>query len=175
MPHRRTVLSLAITITLGACAPVALVVAPDAPQPLAPPAGERLTLTAHAAGVQVYECTQRAEGPQWVFRAPEAILEDANGRRIGKHYAGPTWESLDGSRVAGALVASVPAGDASAIPLLLLTAKEHAGTGVFSGVRSIQRLQTVGGRAPSTPCTAAEVGTSARTAYRATYYFYSGA
>ncbi|MGE5615848.1 MAG: DUF3455 domain-containing protein [Bacillota bacterium] len=142
---------------------------------LTPPSGETLLLRAFAQGVQVYECVDGAAGPQWIFRAPEATLVDERGKPLGKHYAGPTWESNDGSKVVGRLVASADAADPSAIPHLLLKAESHAGDGVFANVRSIQRLQTVGGRAPRAGCDAKELTRQTRVYYTATYYFYGQA
>jgi len=150
-------------------------VPPDVPAPLRAPAGQSVFLEALATGVQIYECAARADQPstfEWIFRAPEAALADRSGRSIGKHYAGPTWESVDGSRVVGELKSRDPGPTPSAIPWLLLTAKSTAGTGVFSQTTSIQRVQTVGGVAPSEPCSAANAKQTARVPYTATYYFY---
>src|SRR5215471_11591803 len=75
---------------------------PDIPEALRPPADQVLTLEAQATGVQIYECSPSKEQPghyEWAFKAPEAELLDKSGRKIGKHYAGPTWESTDGSAV----------------------------------------------------------------------------
>src|SRR5262249_6595349 len=74
------------------------------PDRLKPPAGESLVMVAAARGVQIYECREKkdqAGAYEWAFVAPEADLFDAGGRRIGRHYAGPTWESSDGSKVQG--------------------------------------------------------------------------
>jgi len=152
----------------------------EAPAPLtvaslAPPSSETLLFRAFEQGVQIYGCAAGASGPQWVFKAPEAELLGDEGNRLGKHYAGPTWESIDGSKVLGRVVASADAGDPTAIPQLLLKAESHAGDGVFAGVRSIQRLQTAGGRAPKRACDANDLGRSARVPYRAAYYFYGDA
>ena len=111
---------------------------------------------------------------EWVFKAPEAELFDKASRKIGKHYAGPTWESTDGSAVVGEVKARDAGPDPSAIPWLLLAAKSNSGRGVLSQVKSIQRLQTVGGKAPSAPCTRDTVGQVARVPYKAVYYFYAG-
>jgi hypothetical protein len=62
--------------------------------------------------------------------------------------------------------------DPSAIPWLLLSAKSNSGAGVFSQVKSIQRLQTVGGKAPSAPCGQDNTKQVVRVPYKATYYFY---
>jgi hypothetical protein len=98
--------------------------------------------------------------------------DDAAGKRLGKHYAGPTWESLDGSTVVGEVKARDPGPDPQAIPWLLLTAKSTTGTGVFAQTKSIQRVQTAGGAAPSQPCSVANATQLARVPYTAKYYFY---
>jgi hypothetical protein len=108
---------------------------PEVPAALRPAAGETLFLEALATGVQIYECTTKPDDAAtyvWIFRSPEASLADAAGKRLGKHYAGPTWESLDGSTVVGEVKARDPGPDPQAIPWLLLTAKLTTGTGVFA-------------------------------------------
>ena len=107
---------------------------------------------------------------EWALKAPEAELFDQSGARIGRHYAGPTWESADGSRVVGEVMqrSAVP----GAVPWLLLRAKSSEGSGMLSGVKYIQRLDTVGGVAPSGGCDAAHEGTEARVDYSANYDFY---
>jgi hypothetical protein len=94
-----------------------------------------------------------------------------NGQPAGKHYAGPTWESLDGSLVVGARVAGASP-DPSAIPWLLLRAVSHAGDGVMDEVTFIQRVVTHGGLAPADGCSASNTGDLARVPYTATYCFY---
>jgi len=135
---------------------------------LRPPSGEKLVLQVHATGDQIYVCKQAA----WTFQAPEAKLFDAAGKQVGKHFAGPTWESSDGSQVKGKLVASAPSPDAAAIPWLLLTAAEHHGSGVMASVTSIQRLYTRSGKPPAQGCDAGHEGTESRSRYAADYYFY---
>jgi hypothetical protein len=163
---------LTTVILLAACAGGPRQAEPGAS--LHPPAGQQLVMEALASGVQIYDCVAQADGgPAWVFRAPEAVLADARSHPLGKHYAGPTWEALDGSRVIGEVTAREPGPTpATAIPWLLLTARSHEGAGLFSDVRSIQRLNTGGGVAPIEPCTADKIGQTARVAYTAAYYFY---
>ena len=91
---------------------------------------------------------------------------------IGKHYAGPTWESNDGSKVVGEVKAKDAGPNASAIPWLLLSAKSTTGDGVFSHTQSIQRLHTVGGKAPADGCNQTLLGKETRVPYKATYFFY---
>jgi hypothetical protein len=170
-------LSTAILAASG-CADAPVTVPLDLPTTLHPPAGQSLYLVALASGVQIYECapkSDQASSFEWVFRAPEAALVDHSGRSIGKHYAGPTWESIDGSTVVGEVKSRDPGPSQSAIPWLLLASKSTTGTGVFSQTKSIQRLQTAGGIAPTEPCTSSNAKQVARIPYTAIYYFYRGA
>lgn len=171
------VISALSTALLGAggCTTAPYDTAPDVPANLRPPSGQALLLVAFATGSQIYECTPKAGQPsayEWTFRAPEAALADRSGRSIGKHYAGPTWESNDGSSVKGDAKERAPAPAPSAIPWLLLSGRANSGSGVMSTVKSVQRLQTVGGIAPTMACGAGNVGQVAKVPYTATYYFY---
>ena len=146
------------------------------PDNLKPPSTEVLFLAVSAAGVQVYQCDASKDDPtkfEWVFTGPVADLFDAAGKKIGTHYAGPSWESSDGSKVVGEVTARDNGPDANAIPWLLLSAKSTSGTGVFSRTTSIQRVQTEGGKAPAVGCDKAQAGQEARIAYKAMYYFYA--
>lgn len=146
------------------------------PDNLRAPANQELMLELLARGVQVYECASSGEyAPrfEWKFKGPDAVLTDRAGRPMGTHYGGPTWQAPDGSTVVAEVGAKANAPDPKAtIPLLLLNARSNAGKGVFTPVRTIQRLETTGGVAPSEPCTASEVTRVARVPYTATYYFY---
>lgn len=111
------------------------------PDILKPPSKEMLTLLAHADGDQVYAC----DGSRWMFSRPDAKLLTDSGTQIGSHFAGPTWESSDGSRVMAEPVAAATRPDS--IPWLLLKSTNHQGEGVMKRVTSIQQLSTEGGRA----------------------------
>jgi len=90
------------------------------PAALAPAADQTLAFVLDAEGVQKYACN--AAGA-WGFVAPEADL--FRGEQVFiHHYAGPTWEWLDGSTVVGVRVAGATL-DPSAIPWLLLRAASH--------------------------------------------------
>ena len=59
--------------------------------------GQTVVATLHAEGAQVYECKAGTEGKlTWQIREPIATLF-LDGRTIGRHYVGPTWEHTDGS------------------------------------------------------------------------------
>jgi Protein of unknown function (DUF3455) len=137
------------------------------PDHLKPGANESLALVAAATGVQIYECRDR----KWAFVAPQAELWDARGRLIGTHYAGPHWESADGSKTVGAVKQRADAPKAGAIPWLLLGAKSVGGEGALSRVTSIQRVATHGGIAPAGGCDTP--GEEARVYYTADYYFFT--
>jgi hypothetical protein len=109
------------------------------------PAGSMLAFHAYAQGDQVY----RWDGTSWNFVAPSAkLFADAQGTDVvGRHYGGPTWESASGGTVIGAVRARCTP-NPDAIPWLLLGAVSE-GPGVFQGVTHIQRMNTVGGKAPT--------------------------
>jgi len=142
------------------------------------PGNERMTASLAATGVQIYECRAIKDKPgqyEWAFVAPEADLFDRSGRKVGRHYAGPHWEALDGSRVVATLKERAPAPAAGAIPWLLLTARPAGPEGAFSKATSIQRVNTVGGVAPQTGCSQASLGATSRVAYKADYNFFATA
>ena len=173
-----------VTVAANACWAMLLVgcaicngaTLPDVPDTLKVPATQQLSLAAQASGVQIYECKASKDDAtrfEWAFKAPEAELFDAAGKKIGKHYAGPTWESNDGSKVVGEVKAKDDGPDHDAIAWLLLGAKSTSGAGVFAQIQSIQRVHTAGGKAPAQGCDQAQAGKEARVNYKATYYFYS--
>ena len=146
------------------------------PAPLRVPAGHAVLLQALAVGVQIYDCEATSAGYVWNFRAPEAGLFNGSVQLIGTHFAGPTWQAPDGSRVIGMRLESADAPNPRSIPWLLLRAASHAGDGAFSQVTYIQRVLTGGGVAPSPQsCDATHVGEEARIDYSAVYYFYVAA
>lgn len=148
----------------------------DVPDKIKAPAGEEVILVARASGSQVYVCRQASSSDgksQWSLKAPEAVLRDHSDAVIGHHYAGPTWKHNDGSEVSGKAMAQVDSPDADSIPWLLVTATGHSGSGVFAGVRSIQRVHTKGGRPPpASDCNALRLNAETRVSYTADYYFY---
>jgi Protein of unknown function (DUF3455) len=115
------------------------------PDAIAAP-GEAIVLTVHAEGAQIYECKAGSDGkPAWAFREPIATLM-ADGKTVGRHYAGPNWEHSDGSAVVGKVAASAPGATPGDIPWLKLDAASHRGSGVLSSVTTVQRIHTQGGK-----------------------------
>jgi hypothetical protein len=87
-----------ITAYVFALRLISLPAAAEVPIAIAAP-GETLVVTAHAVGAQVYECKSDSTGKlAWQFREPIATLL-IDGKTVGRHYAGPTWEMSDGSAV----------------------------------------------------------------------------
>lgn len=125
-----------------------------------------------AKGVQVYACTRNPAGATgWVLRGPDAKLFDPQNKPVGKHYAGPTWEGLDGGKVVGEMKTSLPAPVDKAVPWLMLDAKSHEGSGDFTQAQAIVRMETTGGTAPSDGCDEARAGQELRVPYTAIYVF----
>ena len=156
------------------------------------PSGATVKLHDHAIGWQVYTCTASTGGTSgtgtggaggtgggaattysWVLKQPDAMLYDSSFAQVGTHGAGPNWTSTDLSVVNGARVAGANSTMTGAIQWLLLMATSNAGTGVFSDVTFIQRLNTAGGPATGT-CDAGTTGTETRIPYSADYYFFTG-
>ena len=134
--------------------------------------GEATVVTLHAEGVQVYECKTGGDNAGsdkpgsdhklvWTLREPIATLLLA-GKTVGRHYAGPTWQHVDGSSVVGKVVANAPGKTPTDIPWLKLQATTRKGQGMLSGVATVQRINTQGG-VHGGPCD------KARTFYSAPY------
>jgi hypothetical protein len=158
----RTILAATATVALAASGAAAQV--PDA----IAAKGETPLLTVHAEGAQVYECKADAGGKlTWQFREPIATLM-ADGKTIGRHYVGPTWEYVDGSRVQGKPSGRAPGASAADIPWLKLDGVEPHGPGVLAGVATIQRINTKGGQLEGA-CDAA--GSTRAAPYAADYVF----
>lgn len=107
--------------------------------------GEKV-LTVHAEGAQVYECKASTDGKLgWVFREPIATLL-ADGKTVGRHYAGPSWEHIDGSAMVGKVTGNAPGTAPKDIPWLRLDVISQRGTGVLTGVTTVLRINTQGGK-----------------------------
>lgn len=147
---------------------------PSVPAILEVPAGNVVSFHTYADGFQIYIVTETAPGVfAWVLKAPDAILYANPGfhGEVGTHYLGPTWESNSGSKVVGTRLQGVVV-DPDAIPWLLLSAVSSQGPGVFDGTTFIQRVNTTGGKAPTTGANSSTVGQEVQIPYTAEYYFY---
>jgi hypothetical protein len=161
---RTAIPALAAVATFGAAALAAAAL----PESIAAP-GETLIATVHAEGAQIYECKPDAAGKLALqFREPIATLV-VEGKTIGRHFAGPSWELDDGSAVTGKMTARAPGARATDIPLLKLAATPQRDRGMLAGATTIQRLNTIGGMAEG-PCDSA--GALKSVPYSADYAFY---
>src|SRR6185369_2045294 len=106
-------------------------------------------------------------------KQPDAVLYDSSFAQVGTHGLGPNWTSTDLSVVNGTRIAQANSTMTGAIAWLLLGASSTTGTGVFSDITYIQRLNTAGGPATGT-CDATTVTTEIRIPYSADYYFFTG-
>jgi hypothetical protein len=127
------------------------------------PNGNERVATFYAVGVQKYKAQEIAGSSpvayQWVFVAPQADLYDVSNKKVGTHSAGPDWQlsavdSMFGQSFTPARTA--PGEDATSIDWLLLMPKQgKTPTGIFANVSYVQRLNTKGGKAPTTRPTSA--------------------
>ena len=173
--NRRSWLFVGILFAISSATSVMAVPPPKAKDIIRVPDGQTVVLKALGKGVQIYACKATAADPgkfEWSFKEPEADLTNKKGKKIGKHYGGPTWEASDGSRVVGEVLKKADAPRTGAVPWLLLKAKTNEGNGTFARVTYIQRVDTDGGVAPSAGCDQAHINTEARIDYEANYYFY---
>ena len=192
-PRPRLVMSLAaLTVAFALPSPARAddVTPPRVPPNIQVPAGNKAFLEGYAIGTQDYVCLPSGSGFAWTFFGPQATLFNEHDEQIITHFLSPnpfeqapnpfenglpraTWQdSEDTSKVWGSTLQSVTV-DPTAIPWLLLqvVGAEDGPTGgdELSETTYIQRLNTVGGLAPSTPCT---VGMMALVPYTADYFFY---
>jgi Protein of unknown function (DUF3455) len=134
------------------------------------PPGNTLFLHAYGRGVQKYTCPVTPTSPA----VPHAILLAGNvseGNFVAIHFAGPTWQALDGSSVLGnaAKAKHFPAPEPDGVDWLLIPAQSTSGNGLLSKVTYIQRLYTDGGKPPAS-CNLNQ--TEVLVEYSAQYFFY---
>ncbi|MBF6650375.1 DUF3455 domain-containing protein [Methylobacter sp. BlB1] len=146
---------------------------PSIPEQIRVPIGNKPVLSAHAKGDQIYQCSVDNNKYFWKIQAPDARLYDAQGQIVGNHYAGPIWEYKEGSRVVGRIVNKVDIAPETSISWLLVEVIEHKGSGLFSNVKYINRVNTHGGLPPLSGCDANHLGSEKRVPYTADYIFYA--
>ncbi len=173
---------------------------PPIPPDLQPvDAGNSAFLVGHAVGSQNYVCLPCTPGPScptgfaYSLFTPEATLFDDEGDQLITHFFSPnpdenltiraTWESSRDTSTVWA--ATVPNGastdpnfvakDSVAWLTLKVVGRRDGPTGGdrLTQTTFIQRLNTMGGVAPSTGCSAlSDVGTRAFVPYTADYFFF---
>jgi hypothetical protein len=142
--------------------------APEVPDTIAVPEGNKVQFHGFGVGFQVYTWN----GTNWGNAVPDAVLLNGDNAVVANHFAGPTWESNSGSRTVGALPPLSVTVDTNAIPWLRLDAvpTKTVRPGIFAGTTFIQRVNTTGGKAPSVNGTF--VGQVAEVPYTADYFFF---
>jgi Protein of unknown function (DUF3455) len=165
------------------------------PGTLQPLAGNEVFLVAHAFGSQDYVCAASGSGVAFVLTTPEAVLFDVPGHRVINHFFSPnpvedgtiraSWQSTRNSSVFwGKLVKAENAATApdfvakDAIAWLLLSQAGvlpgTAGGDDLSVATFVQRINTVGGLAPSTGCNSLDdIRNTAFVPYEADYVFFT--
>ena len=143
------------------------------------PAGNKRVATYYAEGVQIYKAVQIGIDPvvtyAWAFVGPRADLYDVTNKKVGGHGAGPHWQiSTTDSIFAQAY--NPPKTAPSPVPnsvdwLLLMPKIGKPASGIFENVAYIQRIATVGGKAPSLPPTS--LSETVEVPYTAIYRFTS--
>jgi hypothetical protein len=185
-----TALAAAFTAGLPQPAHADDVKPPPVPGNIRVPARNTAFLAGHAVGTQNYICLPAGAGFAWTFFGPQATLFD-DDEQVITHFLSPnpdegdtpraTWQhSQDTSSVWAMAIesSSNPSFVApGAIPWLLLQvvgAQNGPTDGpTLTATTFIQRLNTIGGLAPTTGCAAAEdVGKRAFVPYEADYFFY---
>lgn len=143
------------------------------PDKLKVPEGNVFLFKTEARGVQIYVSTEEDGKRIWKFKAPLADLF-LDGKKIGYHYAGPSWEGLDGSKIQIDKAVKPTAVDSpnakTAVPWLRIKVQSALNKGKFGPVTYVLRMDTEGGVASSEKPRRA--GTVVGVPYKATYYFF---
>jgi len=177
------------------------VTSPQVPANIQVPQGNNAFLVGHAVGTQDYVCLPSGDGFKFTLFTPQATLLSDDHDELITHFFSPnpteppptgqigegtvraTWRHSQDSSIVWAKLAS---GESSvdpnfvrqgAIPWLLLRVagakRGLTGGATLTQTSFVQRLNTVGGVAPSSGCAkAADVGNQAFVPYTADYFFY---
>ena len=179
---------------------------PPMPDNIAVPAGNVPFLVGHAIGTQNYVCVPTSTGVAFKLFTPEATLLDDDEGQIITHFFSPNpdeqpnldpavtatgtiraaWQhSHDGSTFWGSATpdhvsSQAPFVDPNAIPWVRLSRagveNGFGGGDVLTKTTFVQRLNTRGGKAPSSGCLSpADLGHFAFMPYTADYFFYKAA
>ena len=164
----------ALATALAAAVPAYAISEPSglAPQ-LQASANEYPAFVLSGNGSMIYQCKATIANPNlysWYYIAPDATLYDG-GHEVARMAQPNLMEALsDQSSLSGVLRSSQAGG--GGLPWTLTQALPMGDSGIFANVSSVQRVNTRGGLAPSTGCSADNVGEEARVAFNADYYFY---
>jgi hypothetical protein len=152
---------------------------------------DRVFEATHSTGTQNYVCLPSGAGFAWTLFTPQATLFRDNDRQVITHFFSPNpeesrtiraaWQDSNDSSTVWAKLHDLSTDSrfvaAGAIPWLLLdeAGVQEGPTGghALTETTFIQRINTAGGVAPSTGCSAAaDVGKTAFVPYSADYIFF---
>jgi hypothetical protein len=195
----RRILLIACVTALGMAFTVARpqahadkIIVPPVPVDVEVTSDNEVVFVGHGVGTQNYVCVPSGSGVAFTLFTPEATLFSDKGKQLTTHFFSPnpfeggivrvTWQdSRDTSTVWGKVTGSAIV-NADAIAWLKVQVKDvGAQDGPTGGDRLtattfVQRLNTVGGLAPSTGCsTSGDIGKKAFVPYTADYFFYESA
>ena len=164
---------------------------PKVPDTLAVPAGSKAFLIGHAVGTQNYICLPDGAGAKWVLFGPQATVFDDAGKQIMTHFLSPnpaesgtpraTWQHSDRTSAVWAMKVAesddaryVEPGAIKWFLLKVMGAEEGSRPhDRLTQATVIQRVNTSGGVAPPSECTATgDVGKTKFVPYTADYVFY---
>jgi len=189
-----TALATAFMIALPGVAHAQKLTPPAVPDKLQPLEGNEVYLIGHAFGTQDYVCRASGSGVAFVLTTPEAVLFDNPARRIINHYFSPnpveggtvraTWQSTRDSSVFWGKLSAQATFDTDpefvakdAIPWVLLSQAgvlDGIGGNTLSVASFVQRVNTVGGVAPSVGCLSLDdINNTAFVPYEADYVFFT--
>ena len=167
---------------------------PAVPDKLQVEEGNEAFLIGHAFGTQDYVCAASGSGVAFVLTTPEAVLFDNPAHRVINHFFSPnpgeggtiraTWQSTRNSSVFWGKLEKTATFDTDpdfvakdAIAWVLLSRAgvlEGSGNGDnLAAATFVQRVNTVGGLAPSIGCNSPDdITKTAIVPYEADYVFY---
>jgi len=182
---------MVFTLALAQPARADRITVPPVPPDLTAPVNTRVFFVGHATGTQNYVCLPSGTSFAWTLFTPQATLFADNQQQAITHFFSlnpdepgvirAAWENSQDTSTVWAQVTQ-PSTDprfvapgAVAWLLLHVVGREPGPTGGTKLLRTtdIQRLNTEGGVAPPTGCSAAkDVGAKAFVPYKADYFFY---
>jgi FtsP/CotA-like multicopper oxidase with cupredoxin domain len=147
--------------------------AQEIPRPIQASRGSAALFTAARKGRPDLNLQERIRPVHVGFQSSGSATRRRQGQTLRQNFAGPTWQSSDGSSVTATLVAKMDSPDARSIPWLLLNVSNHQGDGILARAKAIQRVNTKGGKPPASGCDADHLSQELRSPYCADYNFYA--
>ena len=138
-------------------------------------AGNKLFLSVHAVGVQIYTCKPTADGYAGASPAPRADLYDDSGKLWPRTTAARRWEAKDGSKVVGRRSTAPdrrPDRDPVAAALGCLDGRGPDGDRLAGTTSSSGSRRPAASRLPPPTATRATAGTTEEVPYTADYSFW---